>query len=270
MLKILMVLTMAAIIVSGVFGWKNREEFVNDRLAKQDYKNKIEKLRKDDAVIKDAIVRAHDQLVTAWGDRDIAKAQLDSAKQTLARTESEYASRNSEMERLKTEKEDKEKTLQEAEEAIRVALGRSIPLDQLEPGYNQLKQKVEDLKNKRTLVTNELNVNTETRNNRVTDRKQLQRAQSDRDKGFELNVFTAKVVNVRNEFGLLEFNAGSNQSISGGTNLMVVRNGIVLCQIQLVKAPTENRSLAEIKRDTLLEGVQVQVGDLVVVRTAKE
>ena len=53
MLKILMVLTMAAIIVSGVFGWKNREEFVNDRLAKQDYKNKIEKLRKDDAVIKE-------------------------------------------------------------------------------------------------------------------------------------------------------------------------------------------------------------------------
>ena len=270
MLKIFMVLTMAAIIVSGVFGWKNREEFVADRLGKQDYKNKINSLNNDNLVLAKEIKKKHEELEAAWASRDIAQAKLDDAKKNLSRVEQEFTRRSSDKDNLEAQKKQKEDKLKEAEEALVEAIGRPISLDQVEQAYAEIQKKVEDQKQKRTLVTNELNVNTETRNNRVTDRKLLQDAQRERDEDFQLNVLTAKVTNVRNEVGLLEFNAGSDDNITGTTDLMVVRSGTVLCRITLVKAPSENKSLAEIKRETLLDGVQVQVGDLVVVRTPKE
>ncbi len=270
MLKILMILSIASMIVTGVFGWQNRQTFVTERKAKHDLNKRITQLgqKVDDEARETS--RQHVILTTTEGERDVAAELLRSAERKLAATQTTLGGLEAEVTTKETQLADLQKKLDEFQAMVANALGTGIKIDDIEPKYKELQKIVDDGKAELKQLGDELNVAKENLANKIKDREGLEGKQQVRKEEFDRNTLSATVTEVSNEWGFVVFNAGKNRRIDGKTDLLVVRSGEGgICRLSVIGEPSETRTTAEIRQETLAPGATVRVGDRVIIGTPR-
>ena len=269
MLKILMILSIAAMIVTGVFGWQNRQTFVEERKQKHSLNKQIVQLKETVYDEAKETSRQHVILTTTEEERAVAAELLRSAERELATAQTKLGGIEGEVERKETELANLQKKLDEFQAMVVDALG-PIKIDDIEPKYKELQKIVEDGKAELKQLGDELNVAKENLANKIKDRKGLEVKQDARKKEFARNTLSARVIEVSNEWGFVVFNAGKNKKIDGKTDLLVVRPGMGgICKLSVIGEPNETKTTAEIRQETIAPGVTVRVGDQVIIGTPR-
>ena len=269
MLKILMILSIAAMIVTGVFGWQNRQTFVEERKAKHAFNKQITQLK--EKVYDDAkeTSKQHEFLTTTEGERDVAAELLRSAEREYATAQTKLGGLESEVKTKEEQLAALQKKLDEFQAMVAGALGAGIKIDDIEPKYAELKKIVESGKEELTQLGKELDVAKENLANKIKDREGLEGKQASRREEFKRNTLSATVTEVNNDFGIVVFNAGKKSKIDGSTDLLVVRPGQGgICRLSVVDG-TDSQTTAEIRQETLAPGTLVRVGDRVIIGTPR-
>ena len=259
MIKVFLILSTAVLLGSAVFGWMNREEFIETRLEK-DKKNKAiaQKISKTDA----EITKLKDELYVALdkthAEFDEAELGTERYQRNIVEQDNLLAEAMGKKSRLMEEKAEYDQVIAD----LRLKF-EGITLEELPDRIEDMKKELANAQKEEEELTKQVAA----MNKRVEKGRStvgtFQKRQAERSQGIALNGTEGTITAVNQDWGFVVVNIGKNQGVSADSELIVMRAGEIVGKLAITSIEPR-LTVADIRYDTLKDGATILPGDVVI------
>lgn len=254
------ILAVVVLLAAGIFGYQLKTKYQNQLVAttklvtqnstiskvidgKKVEKGDVEKVRSESL----------DARNTANSEFELSASKSGNLKSTLAKIDVRMEEAQAELDNVNKLKEEVEKSVP------------GITLAELPAEIERLK--TEKITKEKRLEELEL-VNTQIIKDIAKKESDLIREKGvlvDSHKRVSFNKFEAPVTAVNNEWGFVIIGAGENAGLTGGSKLLVERDGRLIGQLS-ISSLESNQAIAEVVPDSVSIGARIQPGDRVILQ----
>ncbi|MBK8091273.1 MAG: hypothetical protein IPK32_04590 [Verrucomicrobiaceae bacterium] len=255
MIKVIFILSIIVTGVAGFFAYNNGRAFANVR--NQVAALNAEILREkaaDDALIAEGN-KLSNQVNTLKGEVEVEAERLKANKNKLTLAESDLKT-------VQADLEDKTKKKIDLETKLG-GLPQGVKPETLAEDINRMKKELADFEAQATMKAEEVkkeDAKVAEENKRLAD---VNQKIADRQKLFERNSLTARVVAVNPDWGFVVINAGKNDGLNEATKLLVTRGKQTVGKVSVLSVQN-GTAVAGIVNDAIVGGSQISPGDRVI------
>lgn len=256
--KLLLILSIVAMLATSYFAYSNRTRFVEYRTQKHQTNDKVKAAVEVLKTRINEITDRHKDLKDLGGANAKLDATLSSTSQEVIRNQKSLTAKEGQLEAANTKVAEYKLELQKLPPGIRI--------ESLESDIAKMQLQIADNKTAAKKLEEEIDKAKADVENDQKTLVNLQQAQQVRRTQFQRNAMEARVTSVNQDWGFIVVNAGRNKGIAPDATLVVTRGGQSVAK---VKASTVEPSLtvANIIRGTQAYGTQIQAGDRVILES---
>ncbi len=258
MTKVLFLLSIVVMAVAFIFGWRNRQTFVDARLARQ----VIDRSIGSEFTLAN---NAANEVVAIKADVTTRAGELESVKTRLEQAQIKLRNVKNDADRTTADKDLVDKEIANIKTKME-KLPEGVTLETVGESINKQKALIADNENKAKQIQENVVAKEKELKKANDDRSEIHKRLEDRKKLYNRNSLSATIVAVNNDWGFVVIDAGKNKEITTDTKLLITRGNQTIGKLNIVSVDG-SKTVANIDMKSIRRGVFVAPGDRVILET---
>lgn len=230
MLKILLIISAAALLASTVLSWKNREAYIADRNERLRINLNIDNLLKEfEEELDPELVTSFELRMKTEGELAQHSADLEQANLDITKLNSEIGSLNTKMKPIDEE-------IAEAEKAVETMREKfpGVTLENVADTLKKFESDLDDAKKDLTVKLAEIDIVSKKVAANQTRIEKATQVQADRLASITRNALVGSVTAVNGDWGFVVVNIGKDQGVENDAELIVKRGERRIATLKIV------------------------------------
>ena len=230
MIKILLIITAAALFASTVLSWQNREGYIADR------KDRLEANKAIDALLYEFEEELDPALVTSFELRMKTEGELAQHSADLEQANNDITKLNSEIGSLNTKMKPIDEEIAEAKQAVETMKAQfpNVTLENVAATLKQFESDLDDAKQELAAKLAEIDIVSKKVAANQTRIEKATQVQADRLASITRNALVGSVTAVNEGFGFVVVNIGKDQGVENNAELIVKRGEKRIATLNIV------------------------------------